>query len=267
MVKNKRLKYKIYGLQPENDHKVDLGVFVKKLGLIEKTLRKTDYCVNGHEGFDYLIQNLNSGSAEVVLEEIPKTPLIQPDNSPIEVFQNHVSNIGNGKGHTIEKSNKEVAELIKEICTGVKQSFSHAEFGIDGEESSTVLLDKSFQEKAKKTTDELRKTYPLFKGTVYESYDGYLKEVDLRNDIPKARLVLFVNKIDLKCNCKSIPITTLRNSLDKPVTVYAKAIYNGISRLPTLLDLTRIDILKQAKNLSDWQGKFELPYRDPNDIW
>lgn len=267
MVKNKRLNFKIYGLQPENDHKVNLGVFVKKLDLIEKTLRKTDYCVNGHEGFDYLIQNLNSGSAEVVLEEIPITPLLRPDNSPIEVFQNFVSNIGNGKGHTIEKSKIEVAELIKEICTGVKQSFSHAEFGIDGEESSKVLLDKSFQEKAKITTDELGKTFPLFKGTVFESYDGYLKEVDLRNDTRKARLVLFVNNIDLKCNCRFIPTPILRKSLDKPVTVYAKANYNGLSRLPTILDLTRIDILKQAKKLSDWQGKFELPYRDPNDIW
>ncbi|MDE2760329.1 MAG: hypothetical protein OXH90_08555 [Paracoccaceae bacterium] len=266
MSNNSRLSFKIYGLQPKENTSLNAEVFVHKLDLLIKTLKETDQWVNGTEGSRYNIQNLRMGSVEVVLEEIPPDTLFQQEDSVIDSFQIFASKINRGSEILLDKSSKVIAKNIHDLCAGVGQSFSHAEFKIDGKKSSKIILDQSFQKRAEKTLHNLVPTVPMFKGTVYECYDGSLKEVDLRKPTPKARLILFVNKIELMCNCKSIPIQTLRDSLDKPVTVYAKATYNGVKRLPTRLDLTRIEILNNPKQLSEWQGKFDFS-RDPEDIW
>ncbi len=267
MTNKYKLIYKLYGPQLANGHKVSPSVLGQKLVLLEKALKQTDKCLNGCESYSYHIKDLKVGSAEIVLEETPLHPLLPPDNSGIDTFQKLITEVSEGEIKSINSSGIGIIKLLKSLCKGVGKSFSHAEFGLEGKKFSKILIDKHFQKNVKLTSEKLENQLPNFIGTALESYDGELKEVDLRTNIPKAKLILFAARKELQCYCESIPIQTLRASLDKPVTVFAKATYEGDKRLPVRLDITNIEILKKPGKFSDWQGKFDLSYPGPEDIW
>ncbi len=266
MAKNKQIHFKMHGLKKDTDDLVSPSTFGKKLMLLEKALKQMDQNANGEKGYNYRIKDLKIGSVEIVLEEIPQHPLPPPKRSGIEEFHSFAAKVSKLDSASFDFSNKVMLETLKDLCIGIEKSFSHAEIGVEGENSTKIILDKTFQNKAKKTVEDMEKGLPLFRGTVYENRDGYLKEVDLRKDLRLAKLILFFNEIELQCHCKSIPIETLRASLNKAVTVSAKATYDGINRLPTILDLINIEILSEPKDLTEWQGKIEIPFPERGDL-
>ena len=267
MENNKKLHYKIFGLHNNSNQMVGLTILGNKLILLEKALKQTDQLVNGENGHDYRIQDLKCGSVEVVVEEIPQKPLLRPEKSGLENLSRYATMIGNENGRSFNYSEKKIFNTLGKLSSGVGHSYSHAEFGIFGEKSTNIKIDTYFLRKVNKTLADMDVKLPLFKGTVYETHIGRLKEVDLRKKVPQAKLILFIKSIEIQCYCESIPIETLRESLNKAVSVVAKATYDGINRTPTSLDLASIEILRKPRNLSEWKGKFDIPYPDREDIW
>lgn len=266
MAKNKQIHFKMHGLKKDTDDLVSPGAFGSKLVQLEKTLKLMDESANGESGFNYGIKDLKIGSVEVVLEEFPYPPLLRPQRSGIEEFNNFAAKVSSGDSALFDISHKVMLENLKDLCKGVGKNFSYAELDIQGKNSTKIIIDETFQSKAKQTVVEIEKKLPLFKGITYETHIGHLKEVDLRNEIPKAKLILFVNRIELPCICKSISIKTLCDSLNKAVSVLAKAKYDGIYRLPKSLDLVSIEIFREPGKLSDWKGKFDIPYPNRKEV-
>lgn len=267
MTENKRMSFKMYGLQPHEDHKISPGVLGKKLILLEKALKQTDKLINGEAGNEYTIEDFKRGSLEVVIEEKSLLPLMKPSNSGIEYLHSYVTAISTNKVDTITKNEKPIVNLIRQLTSGIGKSFSHAEFFVDGNHQKTILVDKQFQENTTKTVRVLDNSFLYFKGIAYENYDGHLKEVDLRKPVPQAKLILFAASVELDLVCKSIPIDKLREALNKPVSVIVKSTYNGLKPLPIKMELVHIKIFKKPKKLSEFQGKLEIKTPDPEDIW
>lgn len=267
MGQRQQLYFKIYGPNLEYGYdKVNFEVLVKKFTLLEKALKDTSRLINGKEEFNYIVEELNIGSAELVLEEVPIDQTLFEIKSGVTTFLEYASNINEGREKVFNFSDINLVKTFKDLCKGTGQSFSYAEFG-DNSRIPTITINKPFLEKASLVYLGLNNKYPNYKGEAYESFYGTLKEVDLRKEIPRAKLILKGVNVEIACFCKAISITKLRDSLNKPVSVLARSTYNGVDRLPTRLDLTEITIIKNAKPLSSWRGKFEIPYPDDEDIW
>ncbi len=252
MVGIKRLKFKMYCLQPGTGDKSKPSVINQKLTQLEKTLKKIDQWTNGYEGYDYPINKAKGNISEFIVEEIPRPTLVLPEYSGIDLFLSFTYKICTGKSIAITSRERRISKLLEKLFQGVGDSFSRAEFEIVGKKNSGIFVRKPLPQQIKETLRSMEILLPPLKGKIDESYDGILEQTNSKDDCPQVKLVLLNSYVDLICNCESIPVQTLKKSYDTIVTVFAKSTYDGVNRLPSQVDLTRIKIHKGQRNLNDF---------------
>ena len=141
---------------------------------------------------------------------------------------------------------------------------------VDNDVEHQIRIDNFLTNRATRalTAYDIVEESPLmFAGIARGTFDGVLKEVDLRGTVARAKLVLNLGGMEIDCTCNSVTVENLADALDKRVSVDALAYYNGEDRLPERIDIKRITIFEQAKAIFEqakdfrrWRGAFNIPY-------
>ena len=102
-----------------------------------------------------------------------------------------------------------------------------------------------------------------FKGNAQGSFDGEVKEVDLRGARPSVTLVLSAGGKQIECVCSQEHIEEIRFSLNRRVRISGLAFYDGKSGLPRRILVNDITPSAATPDFTKWKGSFE-PF-DPLD--
>ena len=269
MAKNEEIELKLFGLSSAGTEDVRADVFAKKLSGLIKALKAADRQCHGNKTYEYYIRDLKYGSAYAAIAERPYSTKKIPQVSSVRAVQSVAASVRDGQGIPKE-TDPTIASVLAMLGNGADKAFSHGEIGIKGQTDTVVRIDKFFDKRADRAFVEFKSpdnVVNLFEGVAFGTFDGELKEVDLRGTVASAKLILNVGNKELDCTCNSVTVENLREALDQRVTVSALAHYNGRDRLPEQIEIKRIDPLGEAGSLAKWRGEFELPYPSAEDIW
>ena len=261
------IRIAVYGLIHERHGAVRADVFAAKIGALVRGLRASDRHVNGAKCLDYHITNLENGSAKARISESEYSTRKVPERSSVGYFRSIVFCIKDG-----DPTPKEVPEGVLRAIAAISKhadlQFSHGELSFEDDPADVVRIDKFLEERASRALDKRRSKGPLlYSGFSYSTFDGTLKEVDLRGTIHRAKLVLSIGALEIDCTCNSITVDNLRENLDRRVSVSALAYYNEVDHLPERIDIKRIEALKKSDRLEHWKGAFKIPSSTNDSIW
>ncbi|MGO6999491.1 hypothetical protein [Rhizobium leguminosarum] len=264
-----KIQFKLYGLAHEKNGQVRADVFAQKLSVLIKSLRAADQLVNGTKSLSYLISDLKYGSAEALIDEVEYSTKKRAERSSIRTLHSIVADVNGGRGlpHDLPQA---LAKAVADIGNGSGRTFSHGELGLAGSNENVIRIDQFFDKKADRALAELNQQLDPksgFEGAAFGTFDGTLKEVDLRGTVASAKLILNVGGKELDCTCNSITVQNLKEALDNRVSISAIAYYNGKDRLPEQIEIKQIRLLDSGQGLQRWRGKFDLPYPSAEDIW
>ena len=97
-----------------------------------------------------------------------------------------------------------------------------------------------------------------FKGSAVGTFDGEIKEADLRGSIPKVIIRLTAGNKDIDCVCPGLSVDDIKSVLNQRVRLTGTAYYDGDSGLPIRIEVTSIPIpIKRAVDFTRWRGSFE----------
>jgi hypothetical protein len=256
-VSHKQLSLTIHGTSVMND-RVLAAVFQKKLAALISGLREADRHANGRKVHDYVIADLGIGSARVALDEVvvKHRPTAR---SSVEAYADCVLSLAKSDfrraleyGDTVDK--------IASLTEGAEESFSHGDLRVG--EDKVIRIDR-FLERQAESAKALREVEAVrlkyFSGVAHGSFDGEVKEVDLRGAVPHVKLILTAGRVELDCITEGVSIEDIRGALDRRVWVEGEAIYSGQSGLPERLVIRRITRIKERAEIDRWRGSFE-PY-------
>jgi len=260
MTKFNEVEFKLFGLLHEKNGAVRADVFAKKLTQFINGLKAADKYLNGGRSLNYLITNLEYGSAVARITEEQLSTKLTPKNSSIGYYQDTLIDINDGKKIDSDIP-KEILKTIASLGDGSSKSFSHGEIEFVGQKNNVIRIDNFFDRRADKVLEVISKPDNIvkaFSGMAFSEYAGTIKEVDLRGKIARAKLFLSAGGREIDCVCNSISVPNLRQALNSRVIVNAKAFYDGYKRLPERLDIQKIRILKKEPNLARWRGAFNF---------
>ena len=256
-----------YGLDHEKNGAIRADVFAQKLTLLVNSLGAADKHINGRKSLNYLISYLGIGSAIAQIVEVEDEDEMNFKNphkrSSVKYLRSVAQNIQ--KGSIPQDTPKQVIKPLTELSGGTEKNFSHGEIQFEDDAENAIRVDKSFGERAKQALASLE--YKLYAGTALGSFDGVLKEVDLRGKPTRAKLITSIGGKELNCTCNFVTVDNLREALDKRVIVSAVEHYDGTDRLPKRIDIKKIQILENEGTLERWKGAFDLPYPSKEDVW
>ena len=252
-----------YGLAHEKNGAVRADVFAQKLALFVNSLRAADEYINGGKSLNYLISDLGTGSATAQIVEVEVNSKKPYKRSSVKYLRSVAQNIQ--EDSVPQDTPKQVIKPLTELSGGTEKNFSHGEIQFEDGAENAIRIDKFFGERAKQVLASLE--YTLYAGTTLGSFDGVLKEVDLRGKPARAKLITSIGGKELNCTCNFVTVDNLREALDKRVIVSALAHYDGTDRLPKRIDIKKIQILENEGTLERWKGAFDLPYPSKEDVW
>ena len=154
------------------------------------------------------------------------------------------------------------ASIVRKIgllASGAEKTFGFAE--IETSNKHVVRVDNFLKERVSTASDHIKGKW--FAGAVYGSFDGTLRFVDTRGQLPQIKLILSAGGKELDCTCSREDIETLGNILDQRVMIYGRAIYVGSSPIPARVEVSSFQPIKKDADFSKWQGSFH-PFEE---IW
>lgn len=253
----KTLTYTIHGIDAMND-RVDAGVFARKLGALVAGLTTADKERNGKKSFDYIITDLGIGSAHVRLDAVERRRHYLEMSNPITAFDQCVG--------ALERSDFDAAlsfggtvEKIASLCEGSGRAFSHAELVID---DNVIRIDDFLSRQAanaQRHRDESDASIKQFVGVSVGSFDGTIKELDLRGTIPTCKLILSAGGMQIDCISKTLSVEQLKATLNRRAWVEGRAVYGGGAGLPERLEIANVDFVDVSGDASilQWKGSFK----------
>ena len=251
---NKQLTITIHGLASMNN-KVSATIFQQKLGKLLRSLKEVDTTNNGKPSFNYVIADLRIGSAMIALEETVKVK--NPTTSSVEGLSNCLNSLENSDYSDALLYGKAVDEIAA-LTKGQGDKFSHAE--IEFEQGNIIRIDHFLESQAKaaihRREADLAKL-EFFIGSAHGSFDGALKEVDDRGKILKAILVLEAGGVEIECIFKHHSLDDIRSQIGKRAWIEGNAIYTGDSGLPARIDVSKLDLVNEENDISNWKESFD----------
>ena len=261
------IRLALYGLIHERHGAVRADVFAATLTSLVRGLRASDRHVNGAKCLDYHIINLELGSAKANICESEYSTQKIPERSSVRYFRSIVFGIKDGDS-TPKEAPAGVLQAIVDISKHADQRFSHGELIFEDDPSDVVLIDKFLEERASRALAKQRsKGLLLYSGVSYSTFDGILKEVDLRGIIHRAKLVLSIGDQEIDCTCNSVTVDNLRENLDRRVSVSALAYYNEVDHLPERIDIKKIEAFEETNRIEHWKGAFDIPSTTNGSVW
>lgn len=257
------LKFAVHGPDVTTDE-VAAPVFATKLMQLCSALSAADRAVNGDKKMhEYVIEKLHTSTPTVIVKERPyaRQSTITRFPSGMAAFKDCASAVSRGDRPTAREYGA-CARRIMRLATGSRRSFGYAELWLKNE---IVRVDSFLAEQASQIIEseeavmleEASPKQPWFSGTAHGSFDGEVKEADLRGALPEITLVLSAGGKEIDCVCRVDQIEDIRQSLNKRARVSGTAIYDGLSGLPRRIEVTEIKVVKDMGDFLKWQGSFE----------
>ena len=262
------VRFRVHGRQADGGERVPASVFAQKLAVLVRALRAADAAVNGRVTHDYVISDLQIGSALVELreEEIKKPDLITKQSS-ITAFEDCVEAIRQG---TVERAQffGKCPRYVSQLAKGSGYRFGYAELWLEKE--NPVRVDEFLYEQSTAVAEPFKQFFPVvqeveprwYRGMAHGTFEGVVKGVDLRGALPEVKLILAAGGKQIDCIFRGLEIERIREALDRKVRVEGTAFYDGRSGLPRRVEVTRIDLAKPVGDFTRWKGSFE-PFSPP----
>ncbi|MEX0828179.1 MAG: hypothetical protein WD005_04420, partial [Haliea sp.] len=180
----------IHGPDPTGDEPVSGAIFARKLGTLIRALKAADrQANNGNLVHDYKIASLHSSSPTVTLAEtpIPKFEGLVPLMSGIPSFEDCADAIVAGdRDRALRYGN--CAKYIGALAGGAEKTYGYAEVWTS--ETHITRVDTFLGEQSQSIVhpEIVRRSKEddgWYKGIVEASFDGAIKAVDLRGQLPE----------------------------------------------------------------------------------
>lgn len=273
MDKRLELTLTIHGLDEYNQD-VDGEVFARKLGAFVRGLAAADKAANGKRVFKFLLTDLSKNTATASLREQVAVKGSRR-GSGLSYYVAGVEAIYDNTPRAKDLPAAFVREVVA-LNKGVGHTFSFGE--IKSNENFAIRVDEFLESRAEAILSSINHDEGLlsetdragFSGVAFVSLDGVLKAVDLRGVTQKAALVLTAGGKQIECVVNTLAVSKLRDALDRRVTVYGRAHYEGASGLPTRLDVRDVRIFPERTDadLARWRGHFRIPAdASEEDVW
>jgi hypothetical protein len=257
--RNRELRFSVFG-PSSSEHFVAAELFTRKLREIIAALKRADKAVNSLVAHHYVISHLKMGSAEVgILEQPAAMAKDHPPISSVSAFIDCGVSINRGDfAAAIRYSG--LAQALYRVSRDSGEKFSHIDLYLD---DAPILRVDDFFERQTATflAAEPRKSKARFTGSSVDAFDGYLKEVDLRGQLWRGKLVLAGTKKELDCIFRGPTLKNISDNLDQRVWAEGLAIYREESALPSRVEISRIEPIKKDGNLLRWRGELEADER------
>ena len=255
MPRSDEMIFSVHGLDMDS-RVVRADVFAQKLNQIVSTLRTADKLANGKSVHDYLLTNLENGSAVATVRE--RLSRREPSRSPIAYFERAATAVYSGDRRGVSALDSEIVKKIERLSRGVRKRFAHAE--ILFADDNVIRIDDYLQHQAEDVLlAELIGEPQSYRGVAYGEFEGVLKEIDSRGTMLRRKLVLAPSDTEIDCVMNKDRVPEARDSFDQRVVIKGAANYDGRSALPARLDIREIRTIKQAADLTRWKGAFVFP--------
>lgn len=247
---------------------VPARLFHRKVGQVLKALEKADAVITPEARHSYTISTLRTGSSAVVGITEQARAEAPPRASSVVAFLNVADAVYRSNFAEAERYDG-VAQRLLKICDDAGADFSFIDFETKPG-SRTVRADTFLRDQVSQFVAFTREKKPepqpqSFKGVSYDSFDGEVKEVDLRGKTPRAKLVLTDAKKEIDCVFIDFDIDGIRAVLDSRVWAEGNAIYDGTSFLPKRLEITKATPIRRNVDMTKWRGS--LSPIDSDDGW
>lgn len=261
-------RFRIHGPDRDSDELVSGTCFAKKLTFLVRALKEADRQVNnGQNVHDYKIASLKSSSPTVTLVEttVPRFESDMLVRSGIEAFDDCADAVKEGDRERALKYGR-CAENIWQLAKGAEQSYGYAEVWTGSQD--VIRVDRFLKEQSDiilhpERVRPARDGETWYKGVVDASFDGSIKAVDLRGQLPEIKLILTAGDKQLDCVCRAEDIDVIRANLDSRVHIYGRAIYDGRSGLPRRVEVRQIEPMADTSDFTNWRGAFQ-PFEPPD---
>lgn len=260
-------RFRIHGPDTDKDDLVSGTYFARKLTTLIRALKEADRQVNGQYAHDYKIASLESSSPTVTLLEtpIPKFENNMLARSGIKAFDDCADAVKEGDRDRALRYGR-CAENIGKLASGAERSYGYAEVWTGRE--NVIRVDKFLAEQTDVILhpERVRPAHAgekWYKGVVEASFDGTIKAVDLRGQLPEIKLILTAGNKQLDCVCRAEDLDVIRTNLDSRVHIYGRAIYDGRSGLPRRVEVRQIEPITGSYDFTKWRGAFQ-PFEPPD---
>lgn len=252
----------IHGLD-RDERDVEASVFAAKVREFISALSAADRHVNKSKRHRYLVIDLQHGSAELTLAERPINA-DAPSSPSVPTFLEAMDAAYRNNATAFHRLNG-LGRSIAKLCKDAGDKYAFAEI-TSAYLPSPILIDPQVSRQVQRLLAETATevTPPtMFRGQAEDSFDGDIKEIDLRGKIPKGKLVLSGGRKEIDCVFPSMTINELRALIDRRVWVDGLAIYDGISGLPGRIEVQSVRAIGMGEGLRRWQGKLQPPESEP----
>ena len=266
-----QVRFRIHGPNAEREELISGSLFANKLAVLVRALKEADRQINGEAVHDYKIARLESSDPTVTLMEARRPQfedaiIARPG---ITGFDDCVGAILEGDRERALKYGK-CSTYVHQMAGGAQKTYGYGEIWtkagkreenlirLDGflGEQTTAVIHPEIVRPVDDGTD-------WYKGTVHASFDGAIKAVDLRGELPEIKLILTAGGKELDCVCRIEDKGVIRDSLDSRVRVNGHAYYDGKSGLPRRVEVYGIEPMTGDVDFSRWRGAFE-PFDVPD---
>jgi hypothetical protein len=259
-----QVRFRVHGPDTATDE-VSAGVFAHQLTTLVRALKAADKATNGGRAVhDYVVAQLSTSTPTALLAERPLPRYrgqIISGHSGIDAFEDCVEAITLGE---------ERRARMYGACANYVSKFSPVGYSeIWTGETTVFRVDPFLTQRAKVIINPIADAVspfgqgaPLtrrewFRGVATGSFDGEIKEADLRGALPQIKLILTAGGAEIDCVCRSDNIEDIRATLDRRARVYGRAIYDGSSGLPRRIEVSKIAVVSGSRDLTRWKGAFK----------
>jgi hypothetical protein len=257
----------VYGLDEDNKA-VRADVFARKLRAFVLGLAIADTYANGRRRYQLMIEDLSTSSARARIREKQRS-LRHPDRSGVETYEHAVRSIYNGDAAS-KSLPPRLITTIKSLGSGVEKDFAHAEVSFDAQNTNVIRFDEFMFHQAERAahiqTEADEPTLPFYRGVAVGGFDGVLQVMDSRGDTLRAKLITTAGHIELDCVLNKSKIPEVRAFFDRRVRVDGTAHYDGLSQLPTRIDVNDVRPIKEGADLRRWRGAVG-DFASPDEDW
>jgi hypothetical protein len=239
-------------------------IFALKLHALVSALKAADAAVNGRRIHDYFVTTEHSDTPTAILsEETEKPQRIYGANSGISAFKSCAEAIIEGDFDRAREFGATVNRIAKLAAGAATKAFSYAEVKIASADG--LRVDDFLKSRAARVLEPsplqsiVGPSKRWFHGSVFGTFDGKIRAVELRGSLPEITLCLTAGGAEINCICTD----KLRQqigaavSADSRVTVSGKAIYDESQPLPLRIVVSQIKLVRDHGDFTKWSGAFE----------
>lgn len=248
-----QIKLRVHGARDTNN-RVRAEVFARQLTALIKALEAADKIANGGVRFDYVIAELKNESASVTLTEVVSSKKSRAE-SGIKVLGDTIEGIIKFNPRAIHKHSQCLPHIVS-IAQGVSNDFFYSDINI-GDDISFRVDDLFLEQVLRAREFVTMRMERLYTGVAIGTFDGTIKEVDLRGDAPRLKLILRAGGKEIDCVYSGATSEQIREILDRRVSVEGRAHYSGKSGLPERIEILKHQEIKPSPDILRWQKQFD----------